>query len=84
MFVGIDKRTGQYMVHSGDGVKLSRTVVRVPEANKWDKELLSGVRATPWDLHRPRDPEVVLKDKADAVTESFEHKVAMAATVHPS
>ena len=39
VFVGIERRTGQYIVHSGDGVKLARTVLRVPEAEKWDKDM---------------------------------------------
>ena len=42
--VGVDGRTGQYMVHDGDTVKLARTVIRLPEVIKWDKEaLLSNV-----------------------------------------
>ena len=34
VFVGIDRRTGHYMVYSDDQVRLARTVVRVPEADK--------------------------------------------------
>ena len=37
--VGIDRRTGQYMIHSSDEIRLARTVVRVPEAEKWDKDM---------------------------------------------
>ena len=38
VFVGTDRRTGQYMIYSDDQVRLARTVVRVPEADKWCKE----------------------------------------------
>ena len=39
VFVGIDRRTGQYMIHSGDEVKLARTVVRFLEAERWDTDV---------------------------------------------
>ena len=39
IFLGIDRRTGQYMLHADDGIKLARTVVRVPEVEKWSKDL---------------------------------------------
>ena len=41
IFLGIDQRTGQYMIFSDDGIKLARTVVRVPEKEKWDKSALA-------------------------------------------
>ena len=53
------------MLHDGDTVRLARTITRVPEANKWDKEALSKVNSTPWNLHQPRKPEVVFCEKAD-------------------
>ena len=37
IFVGIDQRTGQYMVYSGGMIKMARTVVRVPELEKGTK-----------------------------------------------
>ena len=62
VFVGVDRRTGQYMVYSEDELKLARTVTRVPENEKWNKVMLSGVRCTPYDLHVLKDVEVVFKD----------------------
>ena len=63
IFVGIDKRTGQYMLHSPEGVKLARTVVRVPDAEKYSKEDLSAVCSTPWDLFQAKPAEVVFQKK---------------------
>ena len=60
------------MVYASDEVKLARTVVRVPEAEKWSKDLLAAVRLTPMSLHQPRAPEVGFKDKVD--TESGVHE----------
>ena len=77
-FVGIDRRTGQYMIHGGDGIKMARTIMRLPEANKFDKEELSKISATPFDLHRARDLEVVFKDKAAQGEEVFKERVALA------
>ena len=51
IFVGIDRRTGQYMLHDGTSVKLARTVMRVPTNEKWNKEMLVKVGCTPYDLH---------------------------------
>ena len=49
VFVGVDRRTGQYMVHDGDTVRRARAVIRLPEANQCDKESLSEVCPMPWD-----------------------------------
>ena len=65
VFVGVDQRTGQYMIFSDGEVRLARTVVRVPEVEKFDKEALTNVQATPWDLHQPREAEIIFKEKAD-------------------
>ena len=53
--LGMDPRTGQHILYDGESIKLARTFMQVPEANKWDKDALSKVHVTPWDLHRPRD-----------------------------
>ena len=75
VFVGIDRRTGQYMIYSDGKVRLARTVVRVPEADKWCKESLAGVRCTPWDLHVPRETEIIFKEKIDKGHGDFDDKV---------
>ena len=77
VFFGIDRRTGQYTLYDGESIKLARTVMRVPEANKWDKDALSKVHVTAWYLHRQRDLEVVFKEKAGKVGAEFEDNVAM-------
>ena len=82
IFVGIDQRTGQYMLFADDGVKLARTITRVPESEKFDKDMLAGVNATPYDLHQPRKPEVVFKEKIDAGTDEFVDKKLIARQVY--
>ena len=34
IFIGIDRRTGQYMLHDGNEVKLASTIMRMPGAEK--------------------------------------------------
>ena len=64
-YVGVYRRTGQYMIHSGDSKVYARTFLRFLEPNKWDKDELAKIRATPWSLHLPEDTEVVFKDKKE-------------------
>ena len=78
VFVGIDRRTGQYKIYSDDQVRLARTVVRVPEVDKWCKDSLSGVRITPWDLHVPRETEIIFTENFDKGHGNFEEKVILA------
>ena len=78
IFVGIDARTGQSMIHGGDQIMLARTVLRLPEANKWDRVELAKIAATPWDLHRPREQEVVLKEPRVEQAADLEGKIALA------
>ena len=46
-------------------LKLARTVTRVPGNEKWNKAMLSQVSHTPYDLHVPKEVEVVFKDKVE-------------------
>ena len=82
VFIGVDRRTGQYMIHGGDEVKYARTVLRMPEANKFDKDELGKIASTPWDLHKPRDLEVVFKEKKEATGEVLQDKVAISRQVY--
>ena len=34
IFIGIDRRSGQYILHSGSEVKLVRTIMRMPGTEK--------------------------------------------------
>ena len=62
VFLGIDKRTGQYILHSDDGIKFARTILRVADSEKWNTEVVQKVNATPQSLHEPREPEVIFRE----------------------
>ena len=70
------------MLHDGESIKLARSVMRVPDANKWDKDALTRVGSTPYDLHKPRESEVVFREKTDEDTVDFKDKVSMARQVY--
>ena len=82
VFVGIDRRTGQYMLPDGAGLKLARTVMRMPAADKWSKDALSSISATPYSLYTPREPEIVFRDATDAQRPQLDPKVALSRQVY--
>ena len=81
-FIGIDRRTGQYISHDGSDVKLARTILRMPGAAKRSKDALVKVGCTPYDLHQPREPEVVFREKTGEKVENPEQLISMARQVY--
>ena len=66
------------MLHGDEGIKFAGTVVRLPEANKFDKAEPSEVASTPWDLHRPRETEGIFEEKKEEQDDLMrEDKVAL-------
>ena len=63
IFIGIDRRTGRYIVHNGSEVKLARTIMRMPGTEKWNKEALLKIGCTPHNMHQPREPEVIPREE---------------------
>ena len=59
--------------------------MRVPNAQKFEKERLSSVTITPWQLHNPKDPEVVFKEpvekRADVEPETLVRRVYLYPTI---
>jgi hypothetical protein len=71
------------MLHGDEGITLARAVVRLPEANKFDKAELGKVASTPWDLHSPRDAEVVFKEKKEDEEDLMkDNKIALSRAVY--
>ena len=68
-FLGLCKMTGQYRLFSNGTVKYARTVRRVPDQEKWCSERLQEITVTPWNLHIPRDADVIFKKKLEAEAE---------------
>ena len=82
IFLGVDRRTGQYMLYAEGEIKLARTVVRVPDSEKWSKDLLSAIRVTPYSQHIPREAEVVFKDAVEKVDMDLKDKIVLSRQVY--
>ena len=76
--VGVDPRTGQYMIHRGDGIVYARTAIWFPEPNTWNKNEMAKRRATPWSLHVLNDTEIVFKDKKEVDKTDIPGKIVVA------
>ena len=62
---------------------MARTIMRMPGAEKWDKEALVKISCTPYTMHQPREPEVVFKEKKDEKVEgTFKELISMARQVY--
>ena len=63
-------KLNKYMIHNGGEAKYARTLLRVPEANKFDRTELVKIVVTPWDLHVPREAGVIFKDKKEVADDN--------------
>ena len=63
IFLGINRRDGQYILFGQDQVQFARTVLRVPEEQKWNFGSIQAVNATPFGEHEVREPEVVFRQE---------------------
>ena len=70
------------MLHDGSEVKFPRTVMRMPGTEKWNQEALVKVGWTPYDLHQPRGPEVIFREKTDEKVENPKELISMARHVY--
>ena len=60
MWMGIDLRTGQYILWNSQlkSIQYCRTLLRLPEVEKWNREQLSSVAMTPCSMHKESEPHV--------------------------
>ena len=82
IFIGIDRRTGQYIFHNGSEVKFARTIMRMFGTEKWDKEALVKIGCTPYDMHQPRELEVIFREKNDETIANPKELISMARQVY--
>ena len=67
IFVGIDKMTGRYVIWDGEKVVQARSVQRMPDCQKWNKDKVASVALRPQQLHEPREPRVRFRDQEHVV-----------------
>ena len=66
IFLGFNRVNGQYIVYDGNQICEARTVMRLPQSMKWDKEAMQAVAVTPHQLHQPKEPTVTFAQKPEA------------------
>ena len=47
VFLGLTDRSDEILVASSEGIRKARTIRRLPEEERWNKEQILAVRATP-------------------------------------
>jgi hypothetical protein len=50
IYLGISLRNGEYYIGTPIAVVGSRTIMRRPLEDKWDKEFIDNIRGVPWNL----------------------------------
>ena len=65
VWLGIDGRTGQHILFdaSQGGIQYARTLMRMPDAQKFDLDKIASVTATPWSIHETAQQEGVFAEK---------------------
>ena len=64
IWLGVDRRTGQYIVydHSHGGIRHARTIKAIPSPQQWSLDTVQQVCVTPWASHEPAAPVIVPRD----------------------
>ena len=67
IYLGRERKHGQHILFDGGSaaVAYARTVLRVPNAQKWKPTDIANVRVLPWSLHESRKPDVIFKDQVE-------------------
>ena len=67
IYLGRENVSGQHILYDDEAksVAYARTLMRVPNQEKWKLETLAAVRITPWSLHEASKPTVVFRDQVE-------------------
>eukprot|EP00973_Karenia_brevis_P061296 8525421-Karenia_brevis.AAC.1 len=50
-FVGVNRRSNEFMISTVDGIVKSRSIKRIPKEEKWSNDNLRWVKWAPWKRH---------------------------------
>ena len=84
MYLGRERQHGQHVLYDVASAKIAhaRTVLRLPNAQKWCKDSLAAVRVTLYDIHEPKEPKVIFKDEVEKTQDNVELKPRVARRVY--
>jgi hypothetical protein len=64
VFLGYKRDSNQYIIGVDHGIKTSRSVQRLPIADRWTESAITAIQATPWNVHE-RVRRVVLEQAVE-------------------
>ena len=67
VFIGMCKMTGRYLVWNDVSVIAARSILRMPDVQKWNKDRVDAIAMRPYQLHKPVEPRVIFKEAADEI-----------------
>ena len=78
-YFGVELTSGQHIVFDSElaEVRNARTILRVPEEQKWDAEAVGQVNCTPWQRHSAPPPEVTFRDQPAPRPEDAEERPSL-------
>ena len=84
MWLGVDPWTGQHIMFDEDfgGIRMARSLLRMPQPQKWLLEAIRAVSATPWSEHEAREPGVIQHDPAIEPAVRPEEKIVQTRRVY--
>jgi len=67
IFVGICRATGQYIIYDvkDDKMAKARTVMRLPNVMKWNKDDIEALTHTPYTGYEPKEPGVTIREQIE-------------------
>eukprot|EP00973_Karenia_brevis_P018495 2535040-Karenia_brevis.AAC.1 len=51
IFVGVNRKSNEFLVATVEGVKKARTIKRIPKEERWSEDCLKWVKWAPWKRH---------------------------------
>ena len=63
VFVGYSRSANVYNVLTEEGLATSRSLMRRPMANRWSKQRIMAIQATPWSIRERQDPRVRFQEQ---------------------
>lgn len=69
IWLGVDRRTGQYLIFGKDHGRLrhARTIKPMPSTQQWSVDMLEQVDITPWSVHSKPPPHIEPKEPSTEV-----------------
>ena len=69
IFLGICRMTGRYLIWDDGAATAARTIVRLPDVQKWDKDKVAAVISRPWQLHERKEPVVQFREPTEGAVQ---------------